>query len=310
MPSTEPDGTRTPVLISGIRRLGTRDGPGARTTVLFKGCPLRCHWCETPEALRPEPEVLWLADLCEQRGECVAACPRSALEVGTRCADPAGCEACGYCEDACPKGARRVVGRRRWVDELLDEIAKDSPFFQTSGGGLTLSGGEPTFQLDAMTALARGAKSLGISVGLQTCGLFRWSLFEPHVGLFSFIHFDLKIIDSSEHRRLTGASNDLILDNARRLVALRAPVVFRAVVVPGVSDAAENLVRMASFLRSLEVPSLELIRYRRKGLTKLPALRFPIPELDAGDSNKSVAALRRAAKALAALGIETPRTPI
>lgn len=304
MPETEPDGATRSVLISGVERFSASDGPGTRTVVSFKGCPLRCQWCETPEALRSEPEVLWFADKCEERGECVAACPRSALAVGLECADPAACDGCGSCERACPNGARRVIGRRLQVEDLLAEIARDSAFFQTSGGGLTLSGGEPTFQMDAMGDLARGAKRLGISVGLQTCGFFRWSQFEPHVGSFSFIHFDLKIIDPAQHERLTGASNDVILDNARRLVAARAPVVFRAAVIPGVSDAAENLVRLASFLRALDVPTLELIRYRRKGLSKLASLEFPIPELDAGDSNKSVRALRRAAKALRALGIE------
>ena len=291
-------------LVFDVQRFSVHDGPGIRTTVFFKGCPLRCRWCQNPESLRPEPEMLWYAERCGQSGDCRAACPRGALIDGPERIDRTRCDACGECESACAFGAWRRVGRRVAVDDLLDELARDKTFFDSSGGGITLSGGEPTSQLEAMGALAEGAVARGISVGLETCGLFRWERFAPHLGSFAFVFFDLKLMDPGAHREHTGSGNHLILDNARRLVAAGAPVSFRAPMVPGITDRSDNLDAMASFLCSLEVRKLHLLRYHRMGLAKLPRLDLPIARFDAGDAAAAAASVERARRILRAAGLE------
>lgn len=218
--------------------------------------------------------------------------------------DRSRCDACGRCEPACPYGALRVVGRDVAVEDLADEVARDRPFFEASGGGATLSGGEPTSQLEAMAALARALRARGIPAGLQTCGAFRWEAFAPHVGLFDFIHFDVKLADEDEHRRLTGAGNAAIVENARRLVAAGAPVRFRLPVVPGLTDTAANLAGVAALLRDLGAARLHLLGYHAMGEAKLARVGSPRPPFEAPGEPPLEARVARAAATLRAAGLE------
>ncbi len=280
-----PDSPRA--LIFNVQRFSLHDGPGIRTTVFFKGCPLRCRWCQNPESFRREPEIAFAADRCRGTGECLAACPRDALRQGEGRVVRENCDACGLCVPACAYGALHIIGRSIPVDELLEQVSRDLPFYRASGGGVTLSGGEPTLQMEFVGAFARDCREHGISVGLQTCGLFRWEDFEPFRREFDFIHFDLKAIDPARHRDLTGGDNRPILHNARRLVSTGAPVIFRSLVVPGLTDDETNLKGIAAFLQELGVSSLRLLRYHAMGEAKLPRIGRPMPPLGIRDGEGS-----------------------
>ncbi len=292
------------VLVFDLQRFSVHDGPGIRTTVFFKGCPLRCRWCQNPESLRPHPEVAFYADRCKSTGGCLEACPRGALRKEGERVERARCDACGLCVPACPFGAFRVVGRSLPVEKLAEEAQRDLPFFEASGGGVTLSGGEPTHQMEAMGALARLCREQGVSVGLQTCGAFQWNAFEPHLGRFDFIHFDLKAMDPELHRNLTGADNRAILENARRLARARAPVLFRMPVIPGQNDSAANLRATARFLKEVGAGTIHLLRYHRMGTSKAAPLGLPIPAAEFGDGGAASGSLSRAAELLRGEGLE------
>ncbi|MBI4950920.1 MAG: glycyl-radical enzyme activating protein [Myxococcales bacterium] len=272
-------------LVSDAQRFSVHDGPGIRTTVFLKGCPLRCAWCQNPESLRPDAELAFSAErcrdgaACQQANDCVAACPRGALAATAERVVRARCDGCGLCVRPCAFDALRVVGRSVAVDELVPELLRDRPFFASSGGGVTLSGGEPTYQLDFAAALARACRAAGVSVGLQTSGAFAWEPFRAELDAFDFVQFDLKVLDAERHRALCGADNRTLLDNARRLAAHHAAVTFRMPVVPGCTDDDDNLRAAAAFLRDLDVRHIQLLRYHRLGEAKLARVGHPLPPL-------------------------------
>ncbi|MFQ5477875.1 MAG: glycyl-radical enzyme activating protein [Candidatus Krumholzibacteriia bacterium] len=289
-------------LIFDVQRFSVDDGPGIRTTVFFKGCPLRCHWCHNPESMRPEPEVFFYADRCVEQGTCLTACPQGALVRGDTRVDRKACDGCGACDDSCPFGALKVSGRFVSVDALLEEVLRDRPFYASSGGGVTLSGGEPTLQLDFVVALARACRQAGVRVGLQTCGVFSWGRMQPHLDLFEFIHFDLKVIARDRHRELCGADNNGILANARNLVEARAPVSFRMPIIPTHTDDETNLAAVATLLNELGIDRIRLLRYHSMGEAKLP--RIGQRETGLALLPRADSSLQRATALLATAGLE------
>lgn len=291
-------------LISDVQRFSIHDGPGIRTTVFFKGCPLRCVWCQNPESLRPHAEIAFDAERCARTGACREVCPRAAIHAGSLGVDRERCDACGVCVDACDLGALTLQGRRVTLDELLDEVKRDTAYYRSSGGGVTLSGGEPTMQMAFVGAFARRCREADITLTLQTSGAFKWESLEPHLRLFDLFHFDLKVIDSVRHRELVGADNDAIRDNARRLVAANAPVLFRTPIVPGLTDTDENLDAIASFLRELGVEEIELLAHHAMGEVKLARLGFPIEPLGLTRAARGVDPLERARGVMRDRGVE------
>ncbi len=211
-----------------IQRFSTEDGPGIRTTVFFKGCPLQCAWCHNPEGLSPHPELVWYDLRCIAARDCLAACPHNALDLtsGGMRIDRQRCDACGACAEACPAAALEVIGQTWSVEELLVEVQKDAIFFETSGGGVTLSGGEPMAQADFVTALARSSCQAGLHVALDTCGAAPWERYEQVLPFVDLVLYDLKLWHAERHRRATGADNARILDNARRLARQACPCGF------------------------------------------------------------------------------------
>ncbi len=279
-------GVSTPLeaVVSHVQRFSVHDGPGIRTTVFFKGCPLRCPWCHNPESVRPRAELSFDARRCTGSRACLTRCPQDAISLRgappSLQVDRAACDGCGECVEACAFGAFEIIGRTVGVEDLLDELARDKSFFAASGGGVTLSGGEATQQSPFLVALARRCAEIGVGVGLQTCGAASWATFEALLPWLEFIHFDLKLADDRRHRDVVGSGTRVIRDNARRLVEAGAPVVFRTPVVPGFTDDADNLLGLAAFLRELQVSQLHLLRYHRFGDAKHERLgRQPVTQV-------------------------------
>jgi len=262
-----------------VQRFSTDDGPGIRTTVFFKGCPLRCAWCHNPEGLSPRPELMWYDVRCIGARDCLSACPEDALELtdqGMRI-DRAKCTACGDCAQACPSAALEVIGQQWTPEELFAEVDKDTVFYDTSGGGVTLSGGEPMAQADLVLALAHLCHEAGIHVALDTCGVVPWERYERVLPLADLVLYDLKIFDAERHRASTGVDNTRILENARRIAAAGKPMWIRTPVIPGHTADEANIAALGDFIAA-ELPTAQrwdLLAYTNLGQPKYHRLDLP-----------------------------------
>jgi pyruvate formate lyase activating enzyme len=202
-----------------LQRLSTEDGPGIRTTVFFKGCPLQCDWCHNPESISPRLQTQWFSVRCLRCKTCVETCPNGciALTEDGLVIDRENCQACGECSEACPCGALEAMGKMVTVEGVLAELLKDRVYYEKSGGGVTLSGGEPTLQPEFAEALLCGLKEQGISTALDTCGLCTTRTLDRLLPYTDLVLFDLKLFDPSMHQRFTGVTNEQILENLRHI---------------------------------------------------------------------------------------------
>ncbi len=264
--------------ISNIQGYSIHDGPGIRTTVFLQGCPLRCRWCANPENLSGETGVGFFRSRCAACGRCASACPRGAVLPGPdRRIDRAKCDRCGLCAEACPHGALVRYGQERTAREVFEEVRKDKMFYDASGGGVTVSGGEPLTRAEFVSELFALCRAEGISTCVETCGCVPRSAVERVLPLTDLFYFDLKLMDPEKHRAFTGRDNALILDNARFLAGLGAELLFRQPLIPGVNDGEEDVRACAAFLRGLgrEDLGLQLMPYHRLGVSKYEALDEP-----------------------------------
>jgi pyruvate formate lyase activating enzyme len=255
--------------VFNIMRFSIRDGPGIRTTVFFKGCPLDCWWCHNPEGRRSGQETVFWPSRCIRCGACAEVCPTGAVKGEGECLT------CGACVDACHSGAREMVGRIMTPSELLDEICKDRVFYDQSGGGVTFSGGEPLIEPDFLEAVLDGCRAEGLHVAVDTCGHVPPDVIRriaPRVHLFLY---DLKLMDPARHREFTGASNELILGNLRALAGDGASVVVRIPVIPGVNDDEGNIQQVAHFLGELGLQDVQLLPYHGSARDKYRRLGKP-----------------------------------
>jgi pyruvate formate lyase activating enzyme len=261
-------------VIFNIQRYSIHDGPGIRTTVFFKGCSLRCFWCQNPESQAMLPQIFLYHDRCSLCGKCVEVCPTGAGHLIENYSeiDRDKCIICGKCVQACPNEARKLVGQYYTVDDVIKEIMRDKKFYENSHGGVTLSGGEPLLQPLFVNALLTKCKSDGLHTAIETAGDVSWNEFEPILDLVDLVLFDIKIIEDSRHITGTGISNKCILENAR-LVSRRKPIIIRMPLIPGFNDSKEDVIALARFVKTeLGHLPIELLAYNKMGESKYKLL--------------------------------------
>jgi pyruvate formate lyase activating enzyme len=258
--------------IFDIKRYSIHDGPGIRTTVFLKGCSLRCLWCHNPESVDPGPELMHWPGRCSRCYACIEACPKGAIAkdaAGAVVIDRKVCDLCGKCAEACLYDAMQMVGRETSVEDVLAEIEKDRVFYEQSGGGVTLSGGDPFVQAAFAEALLDGCRSRGIRTAVDTAGFSKNDVLDRLASKTDLILYDLKCMDDARHKELTGVSNVSIIDNLKRLAAGRTEVWVRIPLVAGVNVDDDNIRRTIAFLSSLKtIRRVGILPYHSGGLEK------------------------------------------
>jgi pyruvate formate lyase activating enzyme len=269
-------------VVFNIQRFSIHDGPGIRTTVFLKGCPLRCFWCQNPESQSGRPEIVFDGRKCTLCGACAAACQHGAirLEAGRPIFERHICTGCGRCAVVCPSEARRLSGVRMTVEEVIREVLKDARFYENSGGGVTLSGGEPLAQPEFARSIFKRCKEAELHTTLDTCGWAPWPDIEKLLEYVDLVLFDIKHLDASMHRGAAGQDNLLILENARKISRLK-PMRIRVPLVPGFNDSSEAVSGIAAFVKDeLGSRDIDLLAYNRMGEVKYDFLEkscVPLP---------------------------------
>jgi pyruvate formate lyase activating enzyme len=259
-----------------IQRYSVHDGPGIRTTVFLKGCPLTCFWCQNPESQKKRPEVLLNKSTCKLCGRCVHVCIPGANSLSGKFSiiDRDKCVGCGKCVEVCPSQSRTLIGKSMTVDEVMDEVLRDKKFYENSGGGVTLSGGDPITQPEFALQLLQNCKGHGLHTAIETCGLTSWPTLE---GLFAYTDlflYDIKCLDPVKHQNTTGRPNRLILENAKK-IAKRKTMRVRIPLVPGFNDSAEDIRAILSFVKDelkLSLLNIDLLPYNKLGEGKYERL--------------------------------------
>ncbi len=270
--------TTQSAIITNIQGFSIHDGPGIRTVVFFKGCPLSCAWCANPECQSAEPQMGFIESLCQGCGKCRDECPNNAIRIeedGHRI-DYSRCDSCGRCRDQCPCGALVRYGESMTLAEVWEAVRRDKMFYDESGGGVTVSGGEPLLWPAFVRELFELCRRERIDTCVETCGWVGPEALLEVIPVTDRFLFDLKEMDPKIHQDLTGQSNDRILKNAELLIKRQAEVLFRQPLIPGVNDSIEKIEATARFLKSLgrNAAKLEIMPFHRMGLGKYRALNM------------------------------------
>jgi pyruvate formate lyase activating enzyme len=262
--------------VFNIQQFSVHDGPGIRTIVFFKGCPLRCRWCSNPESQESKPELAYNPNKCigiTACGRCLKACPHSALQLGgddKPVVDRDACQTCFLCVQVCPSTALHTFGQIMTVDDILEVVERDNIFFSRSGGGLTLSGGEPLQQADFVIALLAEAKHRRINTTIETSGYAAWPVLEKTCQYLNTLIYDIKCLDSSKHQEHTKQTNEIILENFNKVTAAfpNLPILVRTPVIPGFNDSEEDIKAIINFIKDKPNVRYELLPYHRLGQPK------------------------------------------
>lgn len=285
----------SPDKIKGIvfdtERGSYHDGLGIRTVVFLKGCPLHCLWCSNPEGQSFSTEIAFYEEKCDGCGRCVEACPEKAISssVDKIQLDRGRCSFCGKCVDVCLPEAIKIIGRAYTPKEILNEVLKDSVFYRKSGGGITLSGGEPLAQPDFSEALLKACKEMSLQTAIETCGYADWQSFERLLKYCDEVLYDFKCIDPEKHKNFTGVSNKRILENALKVSEKGVPIIARVVLIPGLNDSKKDFLRLLQFLEKLKtVICVDLLPYHKLGIAKYKRLgmRYALTNMEPPDDLK------------------------
>jgi len=261
-------------VIFNIQRYSIHDGPGIRTTVFLKGCPLNCWWCQNPESQLSGQEMIFWEDRCISCGACSTICPSGAIQIknGIPVTEKEECILCGKCIEKCPALAREMIGKKVTAEEVIKEIEKDMVFYEESDGGATFSGGEPLVQSEFLEGLLNGCREKKIHTAVDTSGYISWEILNkisPKVDLFLY---DLKLVDNKRHKKYSGVSNEIILENLKKLSSVHHNIFVRFPVIPGINDDDQNIKETGEFLSSLKIAQVNLLPYHYIGIDKYKKL--------------------------------------
>ncbi len=260
-------------MVFDIVRNSFVDGSGIRTTVFFKGCNLKCRWCHNPESQTAEKQMMFYKSKCTNCGKCREACPYSLKK----------CDFCGKCEIYCPNDARKICGKEMTADEILKEILKDKAFYKASNGGVTFSGGECMLQIDFLCEILKKCKENGIHTAVDTAGNVKWENFAKIMPYTDMFLYDVKCASDELHKNLTGASNQLILENLKRLSdAFEGSIIIRIPIIGGANNIEDEIQEIAKILTAIKYEDVELLPYHKMGEHKFKALntsaeQFTVP---------------------------------
>jgi pyruvate formate lyase activating enzyme len=257
-------------LIFDIQRFSLHDGPGIRTLVFMKGCPLACAWCSNPESQKFRPEVMYYEDKCIECFSCIAACPNSEVLKHKWPLVLDECQGCGRCVTACYAEARQLVGRRVTVEDVLAIVLRDDVFYEESGGGVTVGGGEPAIQAGFVTRFLKRCREHSLHTAVETCGFTSWDIFSRLLRHVDLLLMDIKHMDTDRHKTLTGVGNEQILENARRAAASGQDMIIRLPLIPGFNDEAGHLTKLGGFIRDELSPvrRVDILPYHSTGESK------------------------------------------
>jgi pyruvate formate lyase activating enzyme len=261
--------------IFDIRRYSIHDGPGIRTGVFFKGCPLHCAWCHNPESISFTAELIFRPNRCILCDDCLGVCPNGAItrQENAILIDRQKCKISGECAAVCAAEALQIAGREMTVDQVMSEVERDRVFYEQSGGGVTFSGGEPLAQPEFLLSLLEACKRVGLRTAVDSSGFAPWTVLDEIRPLVDLFLYDLKFMEDTNHLRWTGVSNETILSNLRQLSELRQPVLVRIPVIPGINDDEENIKQSGAFLAARpSVPRVELLPYHNIAEAKYAGL--------------------------------------